>query len=286
MRSIEHEQASRGQSSDHFAAGSNLRLWNSVNKLAASQPELFPDYYGNPWLHRACQAWLGPLYQITAQVNVVVPGGAAQMGHRDYHLGFFPADLVAQMPPAVQQLSQWLTLQGAVVHDDVPLEKGPTQFVLGSQQDADGYRTYREPGEQARFAQQAVQIPLRKGDLIFFNPKIFHAAGSNASDEPRLVNLFQVSSGMAKPMEGLDFRQMVTHVYPVLLEMQDADAVARTLRVMLDAYPFPSNLDRTPPSEDWLGLTDTEYWLQAWRGRQSLTSALEGHDLRTHNRQP
>ena len=32
----------------------------------------------------ACEAWLGPGYQITAQTNVVKPGGKPQQPHRDY----------------------------------------------------------------------------------------------------------------------------------------------------------------------------------------------------------
>lgn len=30
------------------------------------------------------EAWLGPGYQITAQTNIVKPGGKAQQPHRDY----------------------------------------------------------------------------------------------------------------------------------------------------------------------------------------------------------
>lgn len=32
----------------------------------------------------ACEAWLGPGYQITAQTNIVKPGGKAQQPHRDF----------------------------------------------------------------------------------------------------------------------------------------------------------------------------------------------------------
>ena len=251
-------------SADHFSAGSNQRLWNSVNKLAEDAPELFGLYYGNPWLHLACEAWLGPLYQITGQVNVVVPGGAAQTGHRDYHLGFFPRELVEKMPPAIQQASQWLTLQGAIVHCDVPLEMGPTKFIPGSQVEEDGYLNYRSMEQQLRFEKQAQQTPLKMGDLVFFNPAIFHAAGSNRTKTPRLVNLLQVSSGLAKPMESLDFSGLVEQIYPHLsaLDEKTANYVAR---VITDCYPFPSNLDLDPPTADWLGQLDCHWLLEQLR---------------------
>ena len=39
-------------------------------------PEAFVDYYANDILALVSDAWLGPGYQVTSQVNVVNPGGA------------------------------------------------------------------------------------------------------------------------------------------------------------------------------------------------------------------
>ncbi len=44
-------------------------------------------------------AWLGPGYQVTSQVNVVNPGGQAQVAHRDYHLGFMTEAQAPRTPP-------------------------------------------------------------------------------------------------------------------------------------------------------------------------------------------
>lgn len=71
---------------DHF--GKNERIWNSIQKACVKNPDLFIDYYGNPILAISCEAWLGPFYQISAQMNNVTPGSKAQSMHRDYHLGF------------------------------------------------------------------------------------------------------------------------------------------------------------------------------------------------------
>ena len=52
---------------------------------------MFADYYANDVIALISEAWLGPDYQVTSQVNVVNPGGQAQTAHRDYHLGFMDA---------------------------------------------------------------------------------------------------------------------------------------------------------------------------------------------------
>ena len=262
------------QTKDHFSKGTNKRLWNALNKLAEDAPELFAEYYGNQYLHLGCQAWLGPLYQITAQVNVVMPNGPPQIGHRDYHLGYFPPDIIRQMPKAIYSVSPWLTLQGAVVHCDVPIEMGPTKLLLGSQKDKLGYLTYRDDEEQNRFAREAIQVEFKKGDLVLFNPAIFHAAGGNSTDSPRMVNLLQVSSALAKPMEHLDFCELVKQVYPMLINLNDEGLVERTIKTLVDAYPFPSNLDLDPPSEDWLGELDSSWLLDEWKARRDPKSVM------------
>lgn len=110
---------------DHFSrAGNNGRIWNALQKLAERSPQTFCDYYANEMLGLICQAWLGPAWRMTAQVNQVRPGGEAQQPHRDYHLGFQQGEFVAEFPIPAQILSQYLTLQGAVAHSDMPLASG------------------------------------------------------------------------------------------------------------------------------------------------------------------
>ena len=48
---------------------------------------------------------------------------------------------------------------------------------------------------QNYFSRHSIQMPLEKGDLLFFNPAVFHAAGQNTStDIYRMANLLQISS--------------------------------------------------------------------------------------------
>lgn len=97
-RIIAEEREGASERGDHFApGGKNDRIWNSFGKLANVDPDAFVDYYANEIMYvpvpakrlslfsaMASEAWLGPGYQMTAQVNVVKPGGAAQQPHRDY----------------------------------------------------------------------------------------------------------------------------------------------------------------------------------------------------------
>ena len=83
---IADEKLKSGGGADHFAAaGANDRIWNSLQKLCESSPDVFLRYFANEAIQAACESWLGPNYQMTAQVNLVHPGGDAQQAHRDYH---------------------------------------------------------------------------------------------------------------------------------------------------------------------------------------------------------
>jgi len=101
------EQRGRGYASgDHFAKpGANDRLWGALDKLAVADPEVFAAYYSNDVLALVSEAWLGPRYQVTSQVNVVNPGGEAQVAHRDYHLGFMDLDQAQSYPAQAHALS-------------------------------------------------------------------------------------------------------------------------------------------------------------------------------------
>src|SRR5690242_5888815 len=131
---IADQRGSGAASGDHFAKpGANDRVWNALEKLAVRAPSVFAAYYANDVIALVSEAWLGPNYQVTSQVNVVNPGGAAQIAHRDYHLGFLPNEQIARFPTHVHRLSPVLTLQGAVAHSDMPLETGPTLYLPYSQ---------------------------------------------------------------------------------------------------------------------------------------------------------
>lgn len=247
---IAAEKEAGGGQGDHF--GQNERIWNSIQKACLADPDLWLDYYGNPTLALACEAWLGPAYQITAQVNNVKPGSKSQSVHRDYHLGFQSRRVVASYPAHVQVMSQYLTLQGAIAHTEMTLETGPTRLLPFSQHYAAGYMAYTEQPFIDYFEQHHVQIPLGKGDAVFFSPALFHGAGTNQSEEDRLANLVQISSAFGRPMETVDRAAMVLAAYPALLERVKAGSISERMRcdviaALGDGYAFPTNLDSDPP---------------------------------------
>lgn len=95
-----------------------------------------------------------------------------------------------------------------------------------------------------------MQLPLTKGDLLFFNPALFHAAGTNRTpDRQRMANLLQISSAFGKPMEALDRDRMMLAIYPALLANTalDAQAVEAVIGCTADGYSFPTNLATDPP---------------------------------------
>ncbi|KAF4547953.1 Hypothetical protein D9617_33g038170 [Elsinoe fawcettii] len=239
---------------DHFSAGAtNSRVWNSFSKHCLSSPLNFLSYYSNPFLSLICESYLGPAYRITTQLNIVHPGGQAQTCHRDYHLGFQTAEQVSRWPRAMHTASQLLTLQGAVAHTDMPLLSGPTRLLPFSQHLEDGFMCYRDEAFQSFFLEKHIALPLQKGDGLFFNPALYHAAGENkTTDFDRSANLVQVSSAFGKPMESVDTLPLVEGTWDGLREKYSKEGWSQEVRSFVQAvaegYPFPTNLDRRPPA--------------------------------------
>ena len=251
---IEEQRASNTGGGDHFAKpGANDRIWNALEKLCLRDPEVFAAYYANEIIALVSEAWLGPAYQITSQLNVVNPGGAAQSAHRDYHLGFQGPAVIERYPAHVHRLSPMLTLQGAVAHCDMPVETGPTLYLPYSQSYLPGYLATGRPEFRAYFDEHHVELPLSKGDAAFFNPAVFHAAGTNRSqDVRRMANLLQVSSAYGRAMESVDRTRMSAALYPALRALLadgrlTPDQGANAIAACAEGYSFPTNLDRDPP---------------------------------------
>jgi ectoine hydroxylase-related dioxygenase (phytanoyl-CoA dioxygenase family) len=266
---IAGQHAAGGAAGDHFAkSGQNDRIWNALEKLALRAPDVFAAYYANDIVATVCHAWLGPGYQVTSQVNVVNPGGAAQTAHRDYHLGFQSGSHAARFPAHVHRLSPVLTLQGAVAHTDMPAETGPTMYLPHSQKYLPGYLAFHRPEFRGYFEANYVQLPLTKGDAAFFNPALFHAAGANRTTRVhRMANLLQVSSAFGRAMEAVDRVSMSAALFPALLAMRDAGAapamIANAIAACAEGYAFPTNLDLDQPIDGLAPMTQAEILGQA-----------------------
>ena len=290
LAQIATERAAGVASGDHFAKpGANDRVWGALDKLAVAEPEVFAEYYSNDIIALISESWLGPGYQVTSQVNVVNPGGQAQTAHRDYHLGFMDVEAAARFPAQIHRLSPALTLQGAVAHCDMPVETGPTLYLPYSHQYEPGYLAFHLPEFTEYFQRTYTQLPLNKGDAAFFNPALFHGAGTNVSATVRrMANLLQVSSPFGRAMETVDRVAMCRALFPVLLKKKAAGASDRYLNNIIAAsaegYAFPTNLDRDQPiggiapqtQADLVRRGIAEEWTQ-----ETFASALDAQSART-----
>ena len=257
-------------SNDHFASGTNTRIWNAFQKVALEDPKAFISYYSNNLLKLVAESWCGPNSQMTAQVNIVRPGGEMQKPHRDYHLGFQENQIVELFPISAHRLSNYLTLQGGVAHTDMPLASGPTMVLPYSQQYELGYLAWRDNACTDFFNDNAVQNQMNKGDGIFFNPALLHGAGSNTTkDFHRIGNLLQISSPFGKTMERIDYLKIINRIYPLLLEHSinktlSEKLIENVLVCATDGYAFPTNLDNDKNSNSKLqGMTMFELTKQS-----------------------
>ena len=264
-RIIDEERASGTGGGDHFAKpGANDRVWNAAQKHCHASPANFLRYYASDAIALVARAWLGRGYQLTAQVNRVNPGGAAQTAHRDYHLGFMNASQLATYPIQAHEFSPRLTLQGAIAHCDMPVESGPTMLLPYSQRFTEGYVAFGRKEFQEFFAKAHVQLPLEKGDLLFFNPAVMHGAGTNRSrDIRRMANLLQVGSAFGRSIEAVNRSAMSVALYPVMAEACASRSltwreVQNAIAAAAEGYAFPTNLDRDPPVDGLVPMSQAE----------------------------
>lgn len=265
---IAEQHAAGVAGGDHFAKpGANDRVWRVQQKLASRDPAAYVDYYANPVIELISEAWLGPRSQVTSDLNVVNPGGDAQSAHRDYHLGFMSTEQAERFPAHIHRFASQLTLQGAVAHCDMPLESGPTLYLPYSQRYELGFLATGRQEFQHYFTEHHVQLPLAAGDAVFFNPALFHAAGSNRSvDIRRMANLLQVSSAFGRAMGMLDRAQMCRAIYGELCQRErdsQHDTVVRAVKATAEGYGFPTNLDRDQPTAGLAPETQCELLIRA-----------------------
>lgn len=222
----------------------NLKAANVFSQLAKRDPNTFMRYYSNPWLRYMAEAWLGPGYRFNSSLNIVPPGGEAQRAHRDYHMGFYDAVNCAKFPRLVQTANQILTLQGAIAHSDMPLASGPTRFMPFSQLFEEGYMAGRRPEFQEHFSTNYVSVALEKGDGVFFNPSLYHAAGENTTtDVYRNAQLLQINSNFGKPSEFLNSIPVIRSCWDLLVEEYQKHGLNTHLQALIaaigDGYPSP-----------------------------------------------
>ena len=205
------------------------------------------NYFANPFVDAACEAWLGPHYQMTAQVNLVRPGGQAQTAHRDYHLGFQSVDKSVQFPGHVHQLSPVLTLQGGL-HIATCRLSGPTKLLPFSQKYLHGYLAYHQEDFKEYFEQSYVQLELNKGDVIFLARLFFTLRAKIRARISSAWSIYFKYPAFGRAMESIDRDGERRAVFKSLKDAQLTPAQQHAaIAATAEGYSFPTNLDSDPP---------------------------------------
>ena len=158
---------------------------------------------------------------------------------------------IRKFPLAKQTASQFLILQWAIAHTDMPMETGPTRFMPYSQTFEKGYIAVREQEYIDYMAPRMSQLELKKGDGVFFNPATFHQPGINTTDRERVANLLQVNSAFGRAMECCDRLTLTKNLWPTIKRWYtqipaghktEAEFNALIASVCSD-YPYPKFMD-------------------------------------------
>ncbi len=154
----------------------------------------------------------------------------------------------------------------------MPVESGPTLYLPHSQKYPLGYLAYWLPEFQDYFGHHHVQLPLGKGDLVWFNPALFHAAGTNSSaDIQRMANLLQVNHAFGRAMERVDRERLVNALYPTLLARAASgwspERLEYAVAAAAEGYPFPADLDLAPPVNGMAPLSQADRVIAALAAR-------------------
>jgi len=119
---------------------------------------------------------------------------------------------------------------------------------------------------------------------VFFNPALFHAAGSNRTqDVKRMANLLQISSAYGRAMESVDRTRMSAALYPALLELSETrglsnEECANAVAACAEGYSFPTNLDRDPPLYGLAPETPAQLMLKALSEKWPADKVCEALD--------
>lgn len=167
-------------------------------------------------------------------------------------------DRIRRIPVVNQIASQFLTLQSAIAHTDMPKATGPTRFTPYSQLFEKGYTAVKDPRYTGCISGQMVQLELNKGDAVFFNPATFHQPGVNVTDNERVANLLQVSSPFGRSMESCDKLGMAKAVWPVIKKWnkeiatgsssRTPDQLSALIAATCNDYGYPKIMDMDPVS--------------------------------------
>lgn len=142
----------------------------------------------------------------------------------------------------------------------MPTESGSTKLLPFSQTQKYGYMAFRHSPFKEIFDERSVQLPLKRGDALFFNPALFHAAGNNdTTDVHRSANLLQISAAWSKPMEHVNRRKILVNCWQDIQRLKSEGGrpskLSSIIQAIADGYSFPTNLDKDPPPSNGVSVS-------------------------------
>ena len=243
--------------------GTGKRIWRSLEKLALMDPHGWIYFYCNSALDHVFEAWLGPLYQLTAQINIINQDHKNLPVHFDYHFGMLRKDLQNKFPDTQKYMNQFMTLQAIVPHSNMNFENGGTRIYSGSQKSFVENFNLTEKEVESLFCKNAICPNLNIGDVLFLNSSLLHAGGVNKTSEDRIALLIQASSAFGIPMEQNDYNLIHDVIFENVCELYKEGKLAfedgiRAIRNSSSSYLFPVNFDEISPRHGILPFTQTE----------------------------
>lgn len=227
---------------DHFS--NNLRIWNFFEKFCIQSPELFINYFKNPVFNLIFQSYMGPKYNVSSQINIVEPGSKSQIFHRDYHLGLMNYEEIKKYPLNIHKSSKNLTLQCLIAHSNINKFNGSTKLIPYSQNIENGYLDIKNDKTIKKCEENYIQLNLNVGDILFFNPAVYHAAGSNKTYHNRIGNIIQINSAFSIPMEAYNNNLIKKIVSNSIKRLNLSQVEINGLEEMIfDKYEYPKKLD-------------------------------------------
>ncbi len=128
-----------------------------------------------------------------------------------------------------------------------PVETGPTMYLPHSQKYLPGYLTTGLPEFVEYFAQNHVQLPLAKGDVVFFNPALFQWCRHQSdcrrpADGQSAANVLgaRTRAGECRPDQG-DHLPSLRPCWPRRASGASASEIANVIAASAEGVPVPTN---------------------------------------------
>jgi len=249
---LTHDTSSK---KDHFAFGSNKRVWRLPEKLPSSLLYTYLRYDAcssegtSPVFNHVIDRFLGKHHIGSLAINQIQPEGAAQLTHTDFPPGFFQVEDLRKVFTgyALEKVMPYFSLQAGIALCDMDRNNGSTAVIPyshaiqhsdwliagGKPKPGELITEVMERSENKIFFEAVqpylVQARVKKGSCIFFNRKLLHQGGANHSEKPRTALLLQAIMPFGVKMEMMETEKTVDHLMEYVSGLQTPKVATKSL---------------------------------------------------------